>query len=274
MPKVYEQAYKFVTLDAFINFRLCGEMVTEPSNARYGPIDHSTLKWSDEISESVGLPIDKLAEIAQSGKLIGEISDGASKSTGLRKGTPVIMGCGDQQCSALGTGTIKPGIVKATTGTGTFVITHTEDYMEEPYVMYSNPSAIPGEWILEGVVPGTGAALKWYRDQYYQSDAILAGKAEGDIYEMIESSAADIPAGSDGLVVFPFMAIGKGIFYNLGFEHSKAHIARAIMEANGYGIRFYTKTMETMLDIEFGELCVQFGATLSLYRNVYDVFCN
>ena len=268
-PNLFAKAYKFLTLDAFINFRLCGAMVTEPANARYGPFDHDTLQWSPELCETTGIPMDKLADIVKPGDHIGDITSDASRATGLRAGTPVIMGSGDQQCSALGTGTIREGVVKATTGTGTFVITHTEEYFEDPYVMFSNPSAIPGKWILEGVIPGTGLAYKWFRDQYCQAEMALAAETNRDVYEIIENSASSIPAGSDGLVIFPFMAYNKGIFYNLGFGHTKAHIARAIMEANGYGIQMYVQMMEGMLDIEFPEIIIDGGGANSpLWRQI------
>ena len=147
-PDLFKKAHKFIHIDAFINNRLCGAMVSEPANARFGPIDHETLKWSDELCEKTEIPVDKLVEIVDPGSVIGEISGEASKTTGLRKGTLVVMGSGDQQCSALGTGTIKTGVDKATTGTGTFIITHTDEHMEDPYVMFSKPYAIPGKWIL------------------------------------------------------------------------------------------------------------------------------
>ncbi len=268
-PKIYEDSFKFVHLDALINYRLCGAMVSEPSNARYGPINHETLEWSESLCELTGIDMDKLVEIVNPGKLIGDITPEAAKATGLRKGTPVIMGSGDQQCSALGTGTIKPGIVKATTGTGTFVITHTDEFIEDPYVMFSNPSAIPGSWILEGAIPGTGLAYKWYRDQYCEREIALAAKSDKDVYELMEQSAASVPAGSDGLVVFPFMAYNKGIIYNLGFSHTRAHVARAIMEANGYGIQMYVQMMEGILDMEFSEIRIDGGGANSpLWRQI------
>jgi xylulokinase len=268
-PDLYNKAHKFITLDAFINNKLCGAMVTEPANARFGPIDHVTLTWSNELCEETGIHRDKLAEIVDPGNAIGEVTEEAARLTGLRKGTLVIMGSGDQQCSALGTGTIKSGIVKATTGTGTFVITHTEEFIEDPYVMFSNPAAIPGKWILEGVIPGTGLAYKWYRDNYCESEIAAATKTDQDVYEIIESSAAKVPAGSDGLVVFPFMAYNKGIIYNLGFSHTKAHMARAILEANGYGINMYIQMMEGILDLEFDEIRIDGGGANSpLWRQI------
>jgi len=268
-PDLFARAYKFATLDAFINYRLCGRMVTEPANARYGPFDHETLAWSEDICDATGIPMDKLPEIVQPGQVIGEVSSEASRATGLRQGTSVVMGSGDQQCSALGTGTIRSGIIKATTGTGTFVITHTDEFIEDPYVMFCNPSAIPGQWLLEGVIPGTGLAYKWFRDQYCERELAIAAETNRDVYEVIEASASAVPAGSDGLVVFPFMAYNKGIFYNLGFGHTKAHVARAIMEANGYGIQMYVQMMEGMLDTEFSELRIDGGGSNSpLWRQI------
>ena len=268
-PSLYKKTNKILPLDAFINHRLCGEMATDPANARFGPIDHETLTWSEELCEKTGIPLDMLAEIVDPATVIGDVSSEASKATGLRKGTPVIMGSGDQQCSALGTGAVKTGVVKATTGTGTFVITHTDDFIEDTFVMFCNPAAIPGKWILEGAVPGTGLAYKWFRDQYCEPETILAARTNRDVWEVIESSLASVPAGSDGLVFFPWMAYDKGIFYNLSFRHTKAHIARAIMEGNGYAIQFYVQMMEGLLDLEFDEIQIDGGGSSSpLWRQI------
>ena len=268
-PELFKKVHRWVLLDAYINNKLCGQYASSPADARFGPIDHETLKWSEELCETTGIPIDKLTDIVNSGTAIGEISSDAAKATSLRKDTPVIMGSGDQQCSALGMGVIESGRVKATTGTGTFIITHLDEFMENPFVMFCNPSAIPGKWILEGVVPGTGLTYKWYRDQYCEPEVALASKTEQDAYEIIEASAASVPAGSDGLVMFPFMAYNLGIFYHLGFAHTKAHVARAILEANGYGIKMYIEMMEGMLDLTFEELRIDGGGSNSpLWRQI------
>jgi xylulokinase len=268
-PKVYEKAHKFALLDAMINYHLCGRLVSDPANARFGPIDHKSLKWSPDLCTSTGIDIDKLTEIVSPSTTIGEVSSDAAKKTGLRPGTVVIMGSGDQQCSALGTGTIKPGRIKATTGTGTFVISHTDEFVEDPYVMFSNPAAIPGSWILEGVIPGTGLTFQWYRDQFCESEKMLASQKDTDVYDIITQSAAEVPAGSDGLIIFPFMAYNKGIFYNFGFGHTKAHVARAIMEANGYGMQLYVQMQEGMLDHEFAEIWIDGGGASSpLWRQI------
>lgn len=268
-PGLSKKTYKWAHIDAFINNRLCGALVSSPAESRFGPFDYKTLQWSVEICEAAGIPIDKLADIKDSGTTIGDINSEAAKATSLRKGTPVILGSGDQQCAALGMGVMKPGLVKATTGTGTFVIAHLEEFMEESFVMYCHPSAIPGKWILEGVTPGTGLTYKWYRDQYCEPEIALAAQTEKDVYQIIESSAALVPAGSDGLVLFPYMAYNLGILYNLGFGHTKAHVARAILEANGYTISFYLQMMEGLLDVEFKELLIGGGGANSpLWRQI------
>ena len=268
-PDFFKKIYKWAHIDAFINNRLCGALVSSPGESRYGPFDFETLQWSEDLCEKTGIPIDKLAEIKDSGTTIGEISSEAAKATSLRKGTPVILGSGDQQCAALGMGVNTTGSVKATTGTGTFVVTHLEEFMEETFVMYCHPSAMPGKWILEGVTPGTGLAYKWYRDQFCEPEIALAAQTERDVYQIIESSAASIPAGSDGLVLFPYMAYNLGILYNLGFGHTKAHIARAILEANGYTISFYLQLMEGMLDLDFNELVIGGGGANSpIWRQI------
>ena len=117
--------------------------------------------------------------------------------------------------------------------------------------------------------PGTGLTYKWYRDNYCESEMAQAAQSEKDVYQIIESSAASIPAGSDGLIMFPFMAYNLGQLYNLGFQHTKAHVARAILEANGFVISMYLEMMEGMLDIEFDELRIGGGGANSpLWRQI------
>jgi xylulokinase len=65
------------------------------------------------------------------------------------------------------------------------------------------------------------------------------------------------------------MAYQKGIFYNFGFNHTKGHVARAIMEANGYGIQMYVEMMEGVLDLKFEEMRIDGGGSNSpLWRQI------
>ena len=66
-PELFKRAYKWAHIDAFINNRLCDAVVSSPGESRFGPFDFETLQWSEELCEATGIPIDKLAEIKDSG---------------------------------------------------------------------------------------------------------------------------------------------------------------------------------------------------------------
>ncbi|MCK5389120.1 MAG: xylulose kinase, partial [Candidatus Thorarchaeota archaeon] len=100
---IYDKADKFLLVHDFLIYRLSGEIVTDYSNAsRTLLFDIRECKWSDSILNSLGISEEKLPVPVQSGTSVGELNDRAARETGLKQGTPVIAGGGDQQCAALG----------------------------------------------------------------------------------------------------------------------------------------------------------------------------
>ncbi len=245
-PKIFTKTEKFAVPDAFLYHRLCGVLASDLSNHIYGILDRQSLTLSEPLGEELGLPVSLWPDIVTSGTIIGEVTPEAAKQTGLAKGTLVVAGGGDQQCSVLGLGVLELGIAKGTTGTGTFIVTPVEKETRDPMgVLFCNPHVLPNQWVLEGVLPGTGAILRWFRDEFGHVEKTVAERVGRDPYDVICELAANAPPGCDGLVLFPFFTFSLGILHGLGFQHSRAHIARAILEGAAYAGRF-------MIDTSFG----------------------
>ena len=95
-PEVYAKTYKALNAKDFVVLRLTGKFYTEPSDATSNAcIDLNTLQWSDKIVNASGIDGDKLPEIVPSTTVAGEVTPWAAGQTGLKAGTPVVMGGGD-----------------------------------------------------------------------------------------------------------------------------------------------------------------------------------
>ena len=161
-PDLFSKTDKIIHPDTYLYLKLCEACVTDPTNGIWGILNKDTLKWDEELAEIFDLPIELWPELHSPGEIIGELTNQAADVLGLKKNIPIILGGGDQQCSALGLGVINKGQAKATTGTGTFV-DYVVDKPVEPagdFPIFSLPSVIKGKWNIEGVTPGTGTALK------------------------------------------------------------------------------------------------------------------
>jgi len=272
LPNVFEKAHKFVTVDAYIYYKLTGNFVSDFTNSAYGPFDVRRLKWSNEISDTAKIPIDKLPSLVSSGTIAGELLPEAASDVGLTTGTPIVVGGGDQQCSALGLSAISPGIIKATTGTGTFIDAVVDKPLFDLYDPLTRtfciPHVIPDKWAFEAVLPGTGLIYRWFRDQFSVREVETAKSVGVDPYDIINLEAASVKPGSDGLIVIPLFMFCRGIIWGLSFCHTKAHLARAILEGAGYGMNFFVEVMGGQ-GIEVSEIRVDGGGARSpLWRQI------
>lgn len=261
-PELFNRAQKIIHPDTFIYMKLCEEFVTDPTNGIFGILNKNSLKWDEKLSDSFNLPIDLWPEVRMPGEIIGELTSSAADVLGLKKHIPVILGGGDQQCSALGLGVINKGQAKVTTGTGTF-LDYVVDHPVEPagdFPIFSLPSVIRGKWNIEGITPGTGTALRWFTENFSQLQIKECREKGISVYEMVTSEAAKIPAGSEGLLFLPLYIFRKGTIHGLGWNHTRAHMIRAIMESAALAAQMYLNLIEGMGGVKTTELRVDGGA--------------
>jgi len=261
-PDLFNKADKIIHPDTFIYMKLCNECVTDPTNGIMGILNKNTLKWDNELAESFGLPVDLWPELHSPGDIIGELTDFGANALGLKKNTPVILGGGDQQCSALGLGVINKGQAKITTGTGTFV-DYVVDNPVEPagdFPIFSYPSVIKGKWNIEGITPGTGTALKWFTENFSQIQIKESHEKNIDVYDILSKEAESIPPGSEGLLFIPLYMFRKGTIHGLGWNHTRGHMIRAIMESAALAAQMYLKLVEGMGGGKTTEIRVDGGA--------------
>ncbi|MFX0069586.1 MAG: FGGY-family carbohydrate kinase [Candidatus Hermodarchaeota archaeon] len=250
-PDIFNQASKIIFPDTYIYMNLCGKdvCVTEPTNGIWGIMSKETLDWDPKLAESYGLELSLWPDLRTPGEIIGELSSEAAGDLGLKPNTPIMIGGGDQQCAALGLGVIEKGQAKVTIGTGTFVDYITGDEPATPagdVPIFPLPHVIKGKWLIEGSMPGTGTAMKWFKDNFSQLQVKECEKNNLDVYEVISNEAKDIPPGSEGLLFVPLYIFRKGTIHGLGWNHTRAHMIRSIMESSALSAQMYLGMLEAI----------------------------
>ncbi|MHA1688132.1 MAG: FGGY-family carbohydrate kinase, partial [Promethearchaeota archaeon] len=195
-----------------------------------------------------GIPVELWPELRSPGDIIGELTSEAASEIGLKKGIPVVLGGGDQQCSALGLGVINNGDSKVTTGTGTFVDLVVEGPVKQvgDIPIFSLPHVIKGKWVIEGTMPGTGTMFQTYARNFSQLQIEQCKDKDISVYDILTEEAKQAPPGSNGLLFIPLYMFRKGTIHGIGWHHTRAHFSRAIMESAALSAQMYLQMLEAM----------------------------
>jgi xylulokinase len=247
-PAIYAQVAHILLPKDYIRYRLSGEFATDMSDASgTSLLDIRRRHWSVEMLEALEIPAHWLPPCHEGPQVTGEISPVAAEETGLRAGTPIVGGGGDQAAQAVGVGAVNPGIVALTLGTSGVVFAPTvEPVVEEKGRLHSFCHALPDRWHLMGVMLSAGGSLRWFRDALGKEEIAEATEKGVDPYEILLEGAKAVPVGSEGLLFLPYLTgertphadpLARGAFIGLTLRHSKAHLVRAVLEGVAYGLQ-------------------------------------
>ncbi|HEV2833844.1 MAG TPA: FGGY-family carbohydrate kinase, partial [Pyrinomonadaceae bacterium] len=201
-------------------------------------------EWSKEMLDAVELDVNILPRVFECQEITGAVSAAAAEMTGLRAGTPVVAGAGDQAAGAVGLGIVRPGMISATIGTSGVVFAATNTPALDPKGrVHTFCHAIPDRWHVMGVTQGAGLSLRWFRDQFGVTSTDFAN---GDPYDSLTAEAARVPAGADGLLWAPYLmgertphldAHARAALVGLTASHTRAHVIRAILEGVAFSLK-------------------------------------
>jgi xylulokinase len=247
-PEVYERLRMILLPKDYVRYRLTGEFATEVSDAAgTSLLNVGKRQWSEVMLKGLGLTADMLPRVYESPEASAAICETAARETGLRAGLPVAGGGGDNACSAVGNGVIEEGIVQVSVGTsGTVFAPMLEPKMDPKLRVHTFCHAVPGQWHAMGVMLMAGGSLRWFRDELCGEEKAEAERRGVDPYEIITEMASRAPMGSEGLIFLPYLTgertphadpNARGVFMGIGLRHTKAYMARAIMEGVCYGLR-------------------------------------
>ncbi len=227
----------------YVRFRLTGERAIDMADASGTlMLDVAHRRWSKEMLQAGGIDERMLPGLFESPDVCGTVSAEGAAATGLKPGTPVVAGAGDQAAGATGMGIVAPGTVSATIGTSGVVFAATDRPALDPKGrLHTFCHAIPGRWHVMGVTQAAGLSLRWFRDQFG------AGPDDGrDPYDRLGDEAAKIAPGCDGLLWTPYLmgertphldGKARAALVGLTASHTRAHVIRAILEGVAFSLR-------------------------------------
>lgn len=232
----------------YVRFRLTGERAIDMADASGTLLlDVARRRWSKEVLAKTGIDEALLPALFESPEVCGKISAAGAEATGLRLGTPVVAGAGDQAAGAVGMGIARAGAVSATIGTSGVVFASTDRPAMDPQGrLHTFCHAIPGRWHVMGVTQAAGLSLRWYRDQFAAASPGIQKKDGRDPYDVFAEEASSAPPGSEGAFWAPYLMgertphldpNARAALIGLTASHTRAHVIRAIMEGVAFSLK-------------------------------------
>lgn len=273
-PASYDRLRTVLVPKDYVRFKLSGELAQDVSDASgTGVFDVVNRIWSRPLMDELGLNPAWFPQVFESSQICGRVIEAAASATGLRLGTPMVAGAGDQAASAVGNGIVEHGIASCTLGTSGVVFAHMDAPAYDPQGrVHTFCHAVPGKWHVMGVTQGAGLSLQWFRNTL----------APDTSYDNLMQEAAQAEPGSDGLFWLPYLmgertphldALARGGWIGLTARHQRRDLVRAIVE----GVSFSQKDcLDVILEIGVDVSRVRAsggGAKSALWRQILaDVF--
>ncbi|MCA9884874.1 MAG: xylulokinase, partial [Anaerolineae bacterium] len=237
-PEVYARCEHILLPKDYIRYELTGDYATDLAGASgTSLLDVANRQWSKTVVDALDIPESWLPQVHEGPQVTGTISARASELTGLKEGTPVVGGGGDQAAGAVGMGCVQPDIIGLTVGTSGVVFAPLAQYAYEPEGrLHAFCHAVPGQWHFMGVMLSAAGSLQWYRDTFAPDMA----------FDALLQETADVPAGSDGLFFLPYLTgertphpdpMARGAFIGMTSRHTRGHMTRAVLEGVAYGLK-------------------------------------
>lgn len=237
-PDVYDRARHVLLPKDYLRYKLTHEYAMDKADGSGTLLfDLEKRDWSNEILDALEIPGAWLPPTFEGPEITGRITREAAEATGLREGTPVVAGGGDQSAQAVGVGAIRPGVLAVTMGTSGVVFAATETPLIEPQGrLHAFCHAVPNRWHLMGVMLSAAGSLQWYRDALCPNVS----------FDELVTEAARVPAGSDGLLFLPYLCgertphpdpLARGAWIGLTNRHTRGHLTRAVLEGVAFGLK-------------------------------------
>ena len=256
-PQNYERCRHILLPKDYIRFVLTHEYATEVSDASgMQLLNIAERNWSDEVIERLGLDKSMLGKVYESCEITGRLTKQMAELTGLREGTPVVGGAGDNAAAAVGTGVVEDGKAFTTIGTSGVVFAHTSSMMYDKLGrVHTCCAAVPGCWHVMGVTQGAGLSLKWFRDNFCNAEKETAKLMDVDTYYLMDKETDTVPIGANRLLYLPYLMgertphldpDARGVFFGLSAMHTKKDMLRAVMEGVSYSLRDCVEVFKQM----------------------------
>ncbi len=233
-PKSFAEIAAVLLPKDYIRFCMSGVLATDAGDAcgtlLFNP---SRRRWHTEFINNLGLDPAWFPLVCESEDIAGTLTAGAAAELGLKTGTPIVAGSGDNQCGAVGAGVVEPGLMLAILGTSGVIYAHTQtprpDLSGDPPGRTHSMCSPGKEWCVTGVMLSAAGSLDWLATHLFPGTPLATLLAE----------AWAVPQGCEGLTFLPYLQgercphpdpSARGAFVGLSLRHSRGHLARAVIE--------------------------------------------
>lgn len=237
-PEVFEKISSIMLPKDYLRYLFTGKIGTDYSDASgTGMFNTGAWRWSDEFINHFGIRSDIFPECGHSVEIAGYITKEAAKLTGLRIGTPVLYGAGDQPAQSIGNGLVYEGALISNIGTGGQIACFSKTGLYDKFLRtHTFCHALPNAFTIFGATLSGGMSLNW-----------LASKLlHVNNFKALDNGASEIPAGSGGLIYLPYLSgertphmdvHAKGMFFGMTLGLDERHFTRAMMEGVVYSLK-------------------------------------
>jgi xylulokinase len=277
-PQVMARADKWLLIEDFVNFQLCGRRATDYSMASCTMLfDQRRLDWSEELLQLSGIDRRLLCDAHPSGTPLGEVTGEAARRTGLAPGTPVILGGHDHLCGTLPVGAFRSGVALNIAGTWESVLAATEAPVLNEELRLAGMTVQAHVARSKHAVWGgnvAGEMLEWYRRQHGSAAARGGGAETAADWDALMASAASAPPGAHGVMFLPHMSAAScpvvdprslGALVGLSGAATAADVLRAAIEGLCYQFLDVVAAMEAALGMRLERIVGVGGGTRNAF---------
>ena len=253
-PDLFAKTFKFLDVNSHLLFRCTGEMLTDWTAASVtGLFDLKQKTWNRLLARFFQIPLEKLPEPRSPTSMAGKLTPDAARELGLLEGTPVICGAGDAPAAAVGSGAVRTGQAHIYLGTSGWVGVITDKAVTGKNGIAPIQAAQPDRCLLIAETEAAGVCLQWLADTLYANHPTQNESA----YPTINREAESVPPGCNNLLFAPWLygerspvadVFLRAAFINLGPQHSRAHLARAVFEGVAFNLRWILDILRDSFD--------------------------
>lgn len=275
-PEIFKKIEHVLLPKDYIRYKLTGVFATDTSDAS-GTLffDVKNRCWSREMLEILSMKEEWLPRVFESYEITGELTQEAAALTGLLKETKVVGGAGDQAAGAVGTGTVKSGIISVALGTSGVVFASSDAFEVDDRNRLHSFCHSNGRYHQMGVMLSAASCLKWWIEDINKG-------IDKNSFEVFLEEAGKSPAGANGLMFLPYLmgertphnnADARGVFFGMNITHKREDMTRAVLEGVAFALRGSLEILRS-INVSVEEVRVNGGGAKSqLWKRILsDVF--
>lgn len=277
-PDIYEKTAVFLEPMDYMTMKLTGKVTgTHESMLMMMSIDFrkpDLLEYDDDLIKLNGVDKNKFPKLIHPDSVVGNLLPEVADQLGLSPSTQVLPGLNDTNASLIGSGAINDfeGFIYIGTSLlmGSLLPFKKTDIFSAISTM---PSPYHGRYSLIAEQGTGGKTLEFFiNNLVFPDDEFKTGEMPDDVYERVSQMAAKVPAGSDGVMFFPWLngtiapdenGDARGAIFNLSLKSTRNHLSRALMEGIAFNSRWTRKPVEKMIGKKFDKFRFAGGGALS-----------